>query len=475
MPSATPESRGATGALIVALLIHGGVVASIVAQPLNVNAAASAQRSIIWPLHNDTIHRDGPGTDLFAVYNAGLHLELGHNPYGRRLAAEGALPYWTRFRYLPILAETLGRATTLAAPRTVYLAWVAVLEATLLGLCALFRLAAPLPWLRWAGPCFLLLSSPYFLELHMGQFTFITAALYFVALWLCTLDSPDRKRTLAAATSYAAAALLKIVPLVAIPALLRTHRGRVCAAAAVAVVVALSAPLFWEHPRWWHSFREENLVGELPVGGGGNFGLMFVLFQTAADHGQQWTAENWAVVTRLAQILFIGSAALAAFFSRERSVLAGGAALYLGHTLSYFHVWEHHMSGVIVLGLALLWGLEGERAAMSSTRAETPGRWISVIIIVALVALALPTPYVLFDDARDPKIWDPTETWPAYARYVVPLSKALPTVMLYVASMRILTAAGFALPWRAFATPSADLRASGGGTEQRAPAATNAA
>ena len=70
--------------------------------------------------------------------------------------------------------------------------------------------------------------------------------------------------------------------------------------------------------------------------------------------------------------------------------MIGGALLYFGHTLSYFSVWEHHMSGVIVVGLALVWSFETSAASERLRSART-------IAMVALVCLVLPTPYVLFD------------------------------------------------------------------------------
>ncbi len=408
-------------AIAVSLALHTAVVISIARQPLDVNAAPPERRSLIWPLHNDTVHRVGPGADFFCVYHAGLQVKAGRSPYQPAPGVE-PLPYYYPFRYLPIVAETLGRVVVLAGPRAAYLGWLGVLELVLLLLCAgLFRYA-PSVELRWAGPCILLLSSPYFLELHMGQFSFLTAALFVTALRLCSADTTSRRQGWMAAASYAGAVLLKVFPLVALPALLRSRAGRRCAVLAVGSLLLVSVPFFLLHADWWRDFSALNLSAAKMTGlDTGNHGLLFVVFQAGRDLGVRWTPESWATTCRAAQLLFLGTATLAALFSRRPSPVVGGAALYLGHTLSFFQIWEHHLSGAIPVGLALLWSL-------GQTRAR---RWESIAAWAAVVCLALPTPFRLFDHALDVHAWDPSGAWPHYAHYLLPLCKAGPVLALY--------------------------------------------
>ncbi|MBC8425959.1 hypothetical protein H8E07_17745, partial [bacterium] len=61
--------------------LHGYVVLDIAGQPLPVNGRTDAERSVVFPLHNDTVHRVGPGADLFVVYHAGRCLAAGRSPY----------------------------------------------------------------------------------------------------------------------------------------------------------------------------------------------------------------------------------------------------------------------------------------------------------------------------------------------------------------------------------------------------------
>ena len=195
-------------AIASALIVHVVLVVSIARQPFDVNVGSPAQRSLIWSLHNDTVHRAGPGVDFFGIYQAGLQVRAGRSPY-RGVVGPSPLPYAYPYRYLPIVAETFGRVALLASPRVAYLGWLSVLEMTLLLLCAGLLRRAPSLWLRWVGPCILLLSSPYLLELHMGQFSFMTAALLVVALVLCAPGIPGRGPTWLAAASYVGSVLLR--------------------------------------------------------------------------------------------------------------------------------------------------------------------------------------------------------------------------------------------------------------------------
>jgi hypothetical protein len=63
--------------------------------------------------------------------------------------------------------------------------------------------------------------------------------------------------------------------------------------------------------------------------------------------------------------------------------------------------------------------------------------------VIALVVLALPTPWALVDRARDPAVFDPSASWPASTRALLVLAKALPTLLLHVAGLIPLVRAGF--------------------------------
>ena len=239
----------------VVLRDSSGDCRAILAQPFDSQRTNASERSFIWLLHNDTIHRMGPAGDFLALYHAGMQVEAGFDPYEPTrvtpqiwAAAAPRLPYFSPYRYLPILAQTVGRAFAELPARTAYLAWVLFIESALFALCLLLVRLGPTPGLRWAAPCLLLLSSPYFLELHMGQFTFVTAVFYAVALLLCARETPGVAAVGVAIASFTLSVLLKIIPLVGIPALIRRRAGFWASVSGVVAILVLTVPVFAVHP-----------------------------------------------------------------------------------------------------------------------------------------------------------------------------------------------------------------------------------
>jgi hypothetical protein len=127
--------------------------------------------------------------------------------------------------------------------------------------------------------------------------------------------------------------------------------------------------------------------------------------------------------------------ALLVICSRSHSVITGVSALLLAHFLTYPHVWEHHMSGVCVVGAMLL-------TVPNRNRTSTG------VVVFSLCLLALPTPFVFFDVGKDPTVWDPSGQWPEFVSYLLAPSKALPCVLLYLHAVVGLWKAGL-LPPRA--------------------------
>jgi hypothetical protein len=131
----------------------------------------------------------------------------------------------------------------------------------------------------------------------------------------------------------------------------------------------------------------------------------------------------------VARALTLAACCWLVWTSRTRQLALGAATLLLAHFVTYQHVWEHHLSGVLVLG-ALLLTLPG-----LSKRDD-------VVLFSGLILGALPTPFVFFDAVRDPTIWDPSISWPRYAIYVLVLSKAAPTLIFFLWSVRRLYGGG---------------------------------
>jgi hypothetical protein len=421
----------AAALLVAAVLAHAAMVGSIARQPLGGGIAAQRQRPWIWGLHNDTVHRAGPAADFLAVYEAGLHAGEGRSPYTRE--PRPGLPFHYRFRYLPPVAWLLGAPLSTLPPRAAWWLWIAACE--LLLLACIVALARRMPGPPGtAAALLLLLASPYFLELYMGQFTFATCTLAVLAL-LRLERGAGLGSGLAAAASLAASFLLKVFPVVVLPALWRRRDALAVGIAASAVLIALALPGFAAHSRDWAVFYADNFEPRLDGLDAGNYGLPYVLHLLAGGLGVAWSPATWLRFARLWQAGLLAATALLVLASRQPSLLLGAATLLLAHFLSYTHVWEHHMSGalLVVLAAASVFARRAERRALA---------WL----FGASLLLALPTPFALLDRELDPRVWDPAAGWPLAQRLLLPACKALPLLAAYAVCVASLLRAGVGWP-----------------------------
>ncbi len=217
-------------ALVAAGILHVVLVVSVAVQPLDGQVPASSWRFPTAPLHFDAVTWPGPGADFFALYHAGVQVRRGESPYDMTEHPR-VTPYYFRYIYSPLLAETVGRVLSLLAPRAAYLAWLLVVETLLVACLWLFRAMTPAANVRTWGTALLLVSQPYIVELHMGQFTFAATALVILAAVLAQHATAMSSR-IAAALFVSLAGLIKSFPFVSLPAFLRARGGRTAAFAA---------------------------------------------------------------------------------------------------------------------------------------------------------------------------------------------------------------------------------------------------
>jgi hypothetical protein len=165
-----------------AVVLHLAIVAGVLRQPLAVHESDRAYRFPGWRLYHDAAYRMGPGADFFAVYNAGNNAAAGLDIYSNQRAPERFVaPYLYPYRYLPVVAHTLGRAVTTMPPLAAYRAYVwehhmsAVVVAGALLLLGM-RDEAPPGW-RWSAAILLaLLAIPThfaLIGLDPGAWTFL--------------------------------------------------------------------------------------------------------------------------------------------------------------------------------------------------------------------------------------------------------------------------------------------------------------
>jgi hypothetical protein len=402
--------RGGVTAVLLAILVaaHLGIVSSIVWQ----------DRPIIWPLHNDTIHREGRGADFYAIYHAALNVRHGLSPYAND--TDSVTPYWYPFRYLPIVAIAAQPFTQLP-PRTASLAWLVALEGILAVLMLTLWRRIPDRRVRVVAIGLLLINSPYFLELYMGQFTFAAVTLCCLGLLLP-----------AGQGLFCASVLLKPFTIAALPALVRQRRYWSHVAWVTVCVILAVAPYFLRHPEQVRTFLLLNFGGSSGYHAG-NYGFARLLQLLVDDAHLTMVRRYWNAWALALELVTLATMTLLVFHSRSRSVVPGVCALLLAHFLTYHHVWEHHMSGVCVLGALLL--TTGDRSGART-----------LAVLLSLLSLALPTPFGLLDLAKDPTVFDPATQWPRLASYAVLLPKVVPTIVLFAIAVGDLGRDGFFLP-----------------------------
>jgi hypothetical protein len=308
-----------------------------------------------------TVLSGGRGLDFYSIYQAGYSARHGQDIYeGDPARVTIVVPYFTPYRYLPPVAYTVGAALSLLQPLTAYKVWVVVVELTLL-LCAsasfYFTRADPNRAGRLAAMW--LVFTPYYLELFMGQFSLIQAALIFGMLLLAS-ELPQTRSSnnepaqggfanLVAATSVAghaglfdllwiASLLWKINTVVFVPVLARLQRWRALAAGGL-LAAALTLPYFAIFPAHWRDFVVNNFGSTVAGHELGNLGFRQLVFEILSVLGAGAGLQRMA---QLAIVAVVVLTALALTF-RPEPPLAPLISLWL---VAFFlispQVWEHH-------------------------------------------------------------------------------------------------------------------------------------
>lgn len=399
------------------LLVHAGIMAGVILQPLDVNRSFPGHRSILWPFFSDTVHRVGPGVDFFAVYHAGRMVLEGKSPYD--LETDIGTPYFFPFRYLPSAAFFPGALFALCfSPRAAYIVWALCIEAVLLAFALFLRLnekkTPMLPVLS-----ILLLAFPVFLEVHMGQMTLVSVALFLLGLGLYRDGSSQQKRMLAF-LCLLFALVIKPTFLYAIPfLLLRERRLRTVLLVSMGALTVIDATYFAWNPVDLRIFRILNFT--TPAGGmdTGNYSPVYLVHLILSELSP-WEHYEDAPVWMLLQLRTPAFAAAYLFLLRkDRDPVKAAIFLLILHFITYIHVWEHHMSAVLAGGLFYL--------IRSNEPTRPIVRWG---ILICAAALALPGPFILFDGIRDPMVSDPGIHWPSWMRMSLAAFRAIPLVAM---------------------------------------------
>lgn len=368
-------------AFVLVVLLHVGLVSSLI---------LNGERFVLSPFSYDGTYCIGPGADFYSVYHAAHNMREGLSPYTSQ--SETVTPYYYPYRYLPALAF-VSQALTIIPPKIVYMLWIFVMEALLFFLILRLR--------SFIGASFLLLSTPYFLELYMGQFTFAATALALLAV--------TQIQNIRSKIALMFSVFLKPFTVVVLPVFLFLKRGWWSIACAT-LAILLSAPYFFRHPDAWDFFKTTNLS---PSGGlgTGNYGTIELLFLTAFHFKWDFLLNHWVIFTQVFRITVM-FAALIFVLSRRTNPFVSACVLLLAHFFSYAHVWEHHISAVILIGV---WMLN-----------EKNKQWVMAFLIL----LALPTAFYWLHLLFKPRAFDLFLGWPVSVLTILVLPKVLGTAGL---------------------------------------------
>lgn len=384
--------------LFLAFVLHTFIVISIVSQGDHFFG-----KPIAYDMHRLI------ASDFYSVYHGGVNMSRGQSPYDHQV--DGVTPYFFPYRYLPSLAF-VAQGFTWLEPAEAYALWVIILELLLLAL--LYFLFCQLGFTDYfiTAATALLVSTPYFLEVYMGQFTFAAVVFFLLAV----LAGNFVFRT----SSVFASLLIKPIALPALVILIRERKG------AVLIVVGLtslatSIPYFFQHPEEWSFFRRHNLNPGIALGVG-NVGLVEFVHLVLTWMDSLWR-YNLGIIMKVVHWALLGISIWMGLF-RHRHLCLAVSSILLAHFLGYLHVWEHHMSAVCAIGAIMLC-------------CPDQSKMFYRLVLASLVLLALPTPYALFFYLLpESNFNDVFLSWPAYALVAVVLSKLIPTSVLFVLSLR---------------------------------------
>jgi hypothetical protein len=138
------------------------------------------------PLFVEAMETYGQGSDFFGIYQAGSNLLKGYSIYdyvNYRNEAPQVVPFYYFFRYLPPTAYGAAVATLLFSPGTAYWVWIVLNEVLLLLVVLSILRAGDWPrGRRWTAAALWLGFFPFYIEQFMGQFSFLMAVLLWI-LW----------------------------------------------------------------------------------------------------------------------------------------------------------------------------------------------------------------------------------------------------------------------------------------------------
>ncbi|MEX0786228.1 MAG: glycosyltransferase family 87 protein [Dehalococcoidia bacterium] len=410
--------------------------------------------SLIWGYFDFFIYsvdRTPKGVDFFAIYEAGHSGLEGRSVYEFNLddIANGVTksPYLSPYRYVPVFAYAVGAPLNALSPWRAYWAWVALNELLLvLNAYVTWRMAEQKTW-GTVGVAMWLLFTPFYLELYLGQFSFLmTTALLWTGIGLL------RGRELLAAVPWALSLVTKTNSAVLAPVFLRLGWWRALLGGC-ALLAANGAYFLWR-PGDLRTFLDDNFLASFrkpPIRFNeywpAQHGLTDLIENTylAVDMTARQTPEAYSLI---AVAVIVAVSLAVTFLARRQDLLALFAIWSSAFFLAYNDVWEFHY--VMLLPALVL--LVTHRPAFRP------------LVLAVFVPLALPAPHWLLTHVLNdqplpvgPFLIDRLQTlWPAWGVVLYHAWKPIPTLVLWATLVASQSRGGFGLEW--FASLGAPLR-----------------
>lgn len=376
------------------------------------------------PFFHDPNHTYGPGADFFALYQAGHNAWNGTSLYDKMEVeikqGDLVVPYFYPFRYLPLTAYTLGIVLTLFKPFTAYYLWIVFYE-ILLGLNIFLtwkispnRNTAIMATALW------LAFSPYYLELYMGQFSFLMGTFIFLMGYSYLMGKSSLFDM-----AWMASVLLKLNTLLLGPLLLRMKK--ILPIVGVLLLATLSSALYFlkfpeDLPVFLDNFKLSGTFGENFHSG--NHGFQSLLYNTIFRYGNLSGSDSVQIlypITLPLIFLILGISLILTFFPPKWDVIENLALWISTYFLIYKHVWEHHYMMLLPVLVLLYLQTEGIRNQRSHSR----------FVLAIYLLLALPTPFYLFNRPSTESVYDPSMYWTRLEDFLYHLAKPLPVIFLY--------------------------------------------
>jgi len=414
-------AEGSSGFTVGGLTRHPGpskafaIIVFVIAILFHMTMLASLKYHFLNPLYATATHAEGQAGDFFGIYQAGVYALEDKDIYTDPLLDEDSIvPYGYFYRYLPFVAFTFSAALSQVPPWEAYWLWVFITELLLI-LCIILtkRLAGSVTTFLVAA-AFWLGFSPYYIELYMGQFTFVTSALAFVSMYFLL-----RYRPLFSGLSWIGSILIKHFTILLIPMFLGMRRTKTILLGLIALA-ATSVPYFYFKGVDPGSFLHTNFQPHLDIFHG-NYGVLafvmvlknwlirdpsYVVFQIS---GFEFTVTRVLILGVMAISTLL---AIQTTFGRKRFDPVEAFALW---TILFFfvykEVWEYHFVALIPV-MVLLYIATHNR-----------------FVLLSYLWLAIPTPVYFYDI---PTAANPDLIWPVSTQIIHHGFKVVPLVLLFL-------------------------------------------